>query len=206
MASEARFVVTGCARSGTSYTTLLLARAGADCTHEQEYQPDRVRARLRGGDVSCFAASRLPIPVPVVWQLRPPLDVIGSLVGTGVLERADVARATARAARHVYTGHPAGAQRAAAYWLAWNALIEPHADLTWRLPLAVGDVTGLSDLAGLGLDPEQVRWALRRVPFTVNAHPRSRRVELAELGDLAGPVAEAAERYGLSLRSAPSTS
>lgn len=165
-----RFVVTGCARSGTGYVARLLG-----CGHEFVYATQGRRPRPAEGDVSCFAAPHLPIPgVTTVHLVRAPLHCIASLAGKRFLDGAhrEFASHVARHAPEVFD-HPPGARRAAAYWLAWNRLAA-RADLTWRLhTLSAVDPVNVSD-------PQPV--------------------DLDDLGPLAGPVAEAAEAYGVPLR------
>lgn len=93
-APPARFVVTGMPRSGTTYTAAVLCRLGLDCGHEEVFHPHTSGFTGFGrwdGDASWLAVpflDQLPPDVRVVHQVRHPLRVAGSLVGTAFLEPA----------------------------------------------------------------------------------------------------------------------
>jgi hypothetical protein len=80
------FVVTGCARSATTYTAQLLSAAGAPCTHEAVFGPRTARFSGWGaasGDSSWLAVpflEELPAETVVVHQLREPRRAIDALV------------------------------------------------------------------------------------------------------------------------------
>ncbi len=91
-AHPATFVVTGMPRSGTTYTSAVLCRLGLDCGHEEVFHPHTTAFAGFGrwdGDASWLAVpflDQLPREVRVVHQVRHPLRVAGSLVGTEFLE------------------------------------------------------------------------------------------------------------------------
>lgn len=184
----------------------LLTECGAPCGHERTYRIQNrdgavVTRNEASGDSSCFAGALLPIPgVVAVHVIRPPLDVVASLLGRGLLsEKRHLMWQFIRRYAPQVAGHPPGAARAAAWWLAWNAHIAPHADLTWRLhTLNPADVMALSDTCGLDLEPHRVADAFAAVPCDINAH-QHRMVNLSELGELARPVIDAAAEYGVPL-------
>ena len=80
------FVVTGCARSATTYTAQLLSAAGTTCTHEAVFGPRTAGFRGWGpaqGDSSWLAVpflQELPGETVVVHQVREPLGAIDALV------------------------------------------------------------------------------------------------------------------------------
>lgn len=201
-----RFVVTGCARSGTTYASRLLTACGVLCSHEHVF---RNRTRDGGtsiaddgrqvGDSSCFAAPVLPRPMLVVVHLlRAPLDAIASLIARNLLSQ-NAFRMMAQQWVPEVAQYPPGGPREAAYWLGWNRLAARHADLTWWLGrITPADVMQLSQAAGLGLDADQVATALESTPINVNAGTR-RHITMDDLGELAAPIARAAEQYQLPL-------
>src|SRR4051794_29418744 len=78
-----RFVVTGCARSGTSYVAKLLTETGIPCGHELVYGPGSVKPwpDSRPGESSWLAAPhlhRLDRETVVLHQVRHPLAVVRS--------------------------------------------------------------------------------------------------------------------------------
>ncbi len=93
-AAPATFVVTGMPRSGTTYTSAVLRRFGLECGHEEVFHPHTTAYAGFGrwdGDASWLAVpflDQLPEEVRVIHQLRHPLLVAGSLIGTGFLEAA----------------------------------------------------------------------------------------------------------------------
>ena len=82
-----RFVVTGCARSGTGYISQLLTELGARTEHERVFDPFTTRFERWGrspGESSWLAVpflDELPDDVVVLHQVRHPADVIRSLLG-----------------------------------------------------------------------------------------------------------------------------
>jgi hypothetical protein len=81
------FVVTGCARSGTTYLSVVLSRLGLRCGHEVVFGP-RTRSfegfRGQHGDSSWLAVPflpELPADTLVLHRVRHPLRVVRSLLG-----------------------------------------------------------------------------------------------------------------------------
>jgi hypothetical protein len=85
MGEMPRFVVTGCARSGTLFTARALAALGHRCDHEALFTPATSGVPAFGesqGDVSWLAVpflADLPPGTVVVHQVRHPLAVVRSL-------------------------------------------------------------------------------------------------------------------------------
>jgi hypothetical protein len=77
-----RFLITGCGRSGTLYTSQLLTAAGIPCGHESACRVSGFMGMGQlTGEVSWYAAAylaALPKDVVVVHQLRNPLAVASS--------------------------------------------------------------------------------------------------------------------------------
>lgn len=211
-----RFVVTGCARSGTKYTAHLLTRAGIACGHEDVFNrwdeqyglPSGWRNDAFDGDASFIAApfteQLAADDLTVVHQVRPPLDVIRSICGMAWLQNLRLPY-VAFVAQHTpaVTDEPPGPRRAAAYWLGWNELAAQHAAATWRLSdLTPQDVHALAERTGLDLDGERVAAALDRAPRNINHRGHRADVSIDDLGSLADAVADAADRYGVPLEAA----
>jgi hypothetical protein len=149
-----RFVVTGCARSGTLFMAEALHGLGHSCGHEQLFTPETTALPEFGdadGDVSWLAAPFLPdLPdgTVVLHQVRDPLATIRSMVGVRMFQTRPhplmqlryrlqyhhirVARPITNArfvrfaARHCpgVFDLPDEVSRAAAYWVRWNRMIE----------------------------------------------------------------------------------
>lgn len=100
------FVVTGCARSGTTYTSLVLPRLGLRVGHEAVFTP-RTRAFVGMGDLD-GDCSWLAVPFLnqlgpdslVIHQVRHPLLVVRSLLGVGFFEQRSPALLRADASYH----------------------------------------------------------------------------------------------------------
>ncbi len=210
-----KYVVTAPGRSGTKYTATLLTNAGLNCGHEKVFTgwgpngrrcPDYSTTEYDGD--SCFIAApfleEIGDDLVKVHLIRPPLDQIRSVVGLAHV--ADLTRPWV-SFLNIHTGIgqlPPGPQRAAAYWLRWNAMIEPHADLTWKLhDIDVNDLGQLATMAELDFLVGDLEEAVATTDRTINHRERAEWVEMEHLGPMAEPVMHAAERYGVPLASAP---
>jgi hypothetical protein len=153
-----RFIVTGCARSGTLFMAEVLSGLGHPCGHEQLFTPATTTAPDFGelqGDVSWLAApfiGELPAGTIVLHQVRDPLATVRSLVGVRMFQtkphplmqlRYRLQYHHIRVARPITNArfvrfaadHCRGVfdpddepSRAAAYWVRWNRMIERAAD------------------------------------------------------------------------------
>lgn len=184
----------------------LLTEAGIGCGHEDVFRIQTrdaaatTRPNGKPGDSSTVAAAVLPLgDVTAVHLVRPPLDVIASLVAGQLLTVRYSFYAFVVSHLPQVADYPKGPQRAAAYWLGWNALAAASADVTWRHPITAGDVAALAERCGLQVDPSRVSGAVARVPRNVNSR-RHVGVTLTQLGDLAGPVQQAAKTHGVPLK------
>lgn len=208
-----RFVITGCARSGTKYTAHLLTRCGIATGHEDAFNrwgdggalQDDWRDDSYDGDSSYIAAPHAAelreSGLTVVHLVRPPLAVIASIAGMGWLGDLTTPY-VAYVAAHLpeIAEQPPGPRRAAAYWLGWNALVEDHAHLLWHTGhVDEADIHTLADIIGVKIAKTRVAAALERTSRTVNHRSTVGTVELDELGDFADAVAAAAERYQVAL-------
>lgn len=176
-----RFIVTGCARSGTLFTASALAALGHRCGHEALFTPecrDVPAFDDAQGDVSWLAApfiDRLPAGTIVVHQVRTPLAAIRSMVGVRMFQtrphplmglRYRMQHHHIRFARPITNprfirfaaAHCPQAfesahevDRAARYWVDWNRRIEDAASSA-GLPYHRIRVEDLDDAALVDLD------------------------------------------------------
>ena len=203
-----RFLVTGCPRSGTKYTTTLFRHLGVHVEHEKVFGVGEAlgrrphRWRVFEGDVSWLAVPFLPLhgedeDVVVLHQLRHPLEFVRSVVGFGFLsdERADLAfpQVVRRHAPEVY--EPATQpERGATMWKVWNARAEPHADITYRLEDLDADLLlELCRMIELPVTEEQVAFAIEELPKNINRRVRDESVPWEAIEPIVG---EAAAHYG----------
>lgn len=142
------FVITGCGRSGTTYTAKLLSLLGCSCTHEQFFtgsKPSLARGTLARlglrklawcptirGEAAWEAAPWLPLLADetlVFHQLRHPLEFIRSRQKKGWVH----GRFRSRHLPHIPKMDKAGfaslplkeqVNWLARFWIDWNALVE----------------------------------------------------------------------------------
>jgi hypothetical protein len=132
----ARILLTGCGRSGTSYTATLLTALDLRCGHEKVFRlPEIVRGEVDWPDdlpaeSSWLAApflSSLPQDTLVLHQVRHPLAVIRSLRRVRLFDGAGPFRDFVAA----HLGEPLASAPALEaclmYWDGWNALVEERA-------------------------------------------------------------------------------
>lgn len=76
-----KYVITGCAGSGTKWASRLMTTLGSPCTHQKVFRVLGVRpANPRWeGDSSFFAVGQTPPDLPVMQLVRNPLHVVRSL-------------------------------------------------------------------------------------------------------------------------------
>lgn len=196
-------VITGCQRSGTAYTAALLTACGWWCSHERFFNEQRVWPLQPSTiDSSWAAAPHLPdLGAHIIHQVRHPLAVIASCLARGTF--AGKMRPSARWAR---SQHPSIMRntdnhllRTMRYWVEWNLLIEPHADLRWPVenltPQLLADtLTGWERSTSLA----RATAAAELIPQDVNHVHTVEPLNWTDLPDkpLTRRLREMAERYG----------
>jgi hypothetical protein len=201
-APSPRFVIVGTGRCGTGYTAKVLTEGGIPCGHEEIYRGRRITKTWRLiGDASYLAVPHLAdFPGIVLHQVREPVAVVRSLVGTRFFDRTD--HYLEIVARYLeLTGDPV--VDAMRYWIDWNHRCEHHADLTYRvedLPDRLPEIVTLIDPGKTG----SVMAAAARVSTSTNT--RQRAEEIGSIDDLPGGkqkdrLVEMGRRYGYDLQS-----
>lgn len=210
-------LVTGCGRSGTTWTAEVIRKAGWPCGHEMLFchgddDPDTFLA-ANAAEVSGTAAPyaerlhREP-GVTIVHQVRHPLAVVRSAM------HRKPARQSARNRRArwrnsvcpILDQYPKQPVSALAYWVHWNRLVEPYATCRWRIedlwaatPGAIAGLTATLDVSGRQTAVSRVRAAVCAVGPR-NAGLAGSGASWAQLGALdAALVDEAVDmmiRYG----------
>lgn len=218
-AMEPRFVITGCRRSGTVYSSTLLSRLGVACGHETIFYPSALleRSSLAWpatwlGDASWFAApylENLPAETLVLHQVRDPLAVIRSLQRTRFFDQPSSYRRFAELHEpDIASG--SSLERAMRYWTAWNRLTERAAQVEhlryrrYRLEdLELGFLEQL--LADIGRPvPEDLASIYASVPLDTNSegskeHDHEIRWATLPQGPVLDELIELGEHYGYQL-------
>lgn len=133
-----RFLVVGTGRSGTSFTTILLQRAGIRVDHEMVFTETGPRdPGLLEGDISWMAVPFLRhFHGPILHQVREPLAVIDSLLDLGLFA-ADFSDEIHRPWRNFLEQHFELCGNplldAMRFYVQWNARCEDFAKLRVRV-------------------------------------------------------------------------
>lgn len=210
-----KYVVTGTARSGTKYAATLLTNAGMKCGHESVFNswgsnftraPKWREQETHLGDSSFITAPFIPEvkgDLKVVHLIRPPLDVIRSIVGIAHVGNNRAPWVQFLNAHINLTQFPPGPQRAAAYWVRWNRLIQDNGpDVTWDVTKITSDhILELALMTGIEIDPADAVSAVDSTDRRINHRERADWVTVDHLGRMRGEVLAMAERLGIPLES-----
>jgi hypothetical protein len=199
-----RFLVVGTLRCGTGYTAQVLNRAGIACGHGWIYSTDRVRlypeVELLGDASPLAAPSVRDFDGLVLHQVRDPLKVIGSLLGSA-RTRNPMAEGAVGAflARHgAVHGDPI--EDAMGHYVEWNARCERHNGyLRYRIEeLDAGFLLRIADLIGQTVDAAAVARAFEAVPTNFNTRYPLRQLSWSDLpeGSRRDALRRLAGRYG----------
>lgn len=198
--TRARFVVTGCGRSGTGYVSQLLSALGVPCGHEAIYGPTGPGG-WGGllGDSSWLAVPYLDeFDGTVIHLVRDPRKVVESHLRIQFFadhHRTSYQQALRRAAPEVF--HPGGQfERACRYWVLWNGIVERHTDQ--RIPvegLDPANLLGALGASALAEDQALIQRVLAAVPTTYNSR-QGRTAPNVGWDELPGDVRALALKYG----------
>ena len=185
------FLITGCGRSGTLYTATLLQQAGLDVGHECTGVDGAVSSlwAVRDSHYPLYHAQSCPDFDVALHQVREPLVTIASLTTAQAASWRWVAR-------HIDIDPRWSVLRIAAeYWLAWNALCEARAVLTYRIEAIDAEWGRICAL--VGKDARRPRG----LPTNINsrAHRCVTWTEIRDATPKAADIREMAARYGYTL-------
>lgn len=199
------FVVTGCGRSGTGYTSHLFQAMGIRCGHESVFNYGKAKKGFTADSSWMATPLLLAAPQPelkVLHQIRNPVRVIRSMVGGGSFDKPDDLY-NQFADRHMESHFEPGDSalvKCMKFWLYWNQmaarLYEDHRYFRYRLEdMPVGRIV---DFLDLGIPSETVDRAVRDTGKTVNSRPRCSTVSWASFIDngLKQAIAFQAAEYG----------
>ena len=198
-----RFFIVSTGRAGSTFIAELLTRIGIPCSHEGFVTPDGIRNRLLyQGESSWLAVPFLEAGafgdgIPIVHQVRDPLEVLSSFYGIRFFSERKRTRFTRFARQHFATSGDE-LKDGMRWWTEWNRRCESLATLTY--PVEDLEERFPEVLRTLGYAPGDLDW---KEAFSdlrsrkVNARSRAN----LTLGDLPeGPDRDAmvdlARRYG----------
>lgn len=175
-------VITGCQRSGTMYTSVLLSAAGFTCGHERYFRIDREEGFPEGTEglieSSSSALHALRGNEVVVCQLRHPLRVAASMIERGTLTPTRRVRHLPPSGRWIAAIIPElqeeeeELRRVLLYWTEWNRRVLERARVRWRVEkIDPSNIEYALTLAGheLGtMERDRIQRALYFVPSSVN--------------------------------------
>jgi hypothetical protein len=177
-----RFVITGTGRCGTGYMANALMYNRVRCGHETLFTPEGKQPNpfLRG-DSSWMAAPHLPAwSGYVLHVVRNPLDVVNSFVGIGLFDEshdtAEVLPYREYARQHAPEVFELEdpVERAMAWYVFWNRMIEPWAHKRVQVENVSGDdLYDVIRYAGAHHAPWEIAKNLAEVPKDVNSRPRA---------------------------------
>jgi len=184
--SKAPFLVTGCARSGTTYVTAVLRRSGLKIGHE-EWGPQGCVAWQLAADANYtlfnwnFPKGKLDFDV-VIHLVRDPIKVINSMYGRTVspnnLSWEHAWRYIVNCCPEISRNDPVPV-KCAKYWYYWNLKAERKSVMTLRIEDFHERLDEFSHMIGFQIDPN----IANKVPQDINHHafPNDFRVTWAYL-------------------------
>ena len=194
-AGKDKALITGCPRSGTSYIASVLSWAGVASGHEFVYGPGGAGPWCGATvDVSWLAAPLLPVKgVPAAHQVRDPLAVIRSLVGTRFFEIPSPFRRFAEEACPRLREEGSSVAAAVRMWCEWTRMAEAHAVARWRVEDVATQTHRIA--AHVGASPDRLRRVIEHAPQDINHRRRARELDLASVprrlwGELAARAAD----------------
>jgi hypothetical protein len=204
------FLVTGCGRSGTNYTSVLLNACGVLCGHEAVFYPTTTTPQWGSWQAE---ASWLAVPhlgtlskeLPIYHQVRNPLEVLRSFLGFKFFSAPFDDAGHGPYLRAIQKHDPAifsfadPLHRAMMYWIRWNQAAEAHSCMTYRVEDL--DARSLEQLCGEGLDPEKVAHALASTSRRSNGRKRDENLGWSNIPQsaLGTQLRDMAERYGYAV-------
>jgi len=185
------FLVTGCGRSGTKYTSTVLCTCGLDMLHEKVGKDGAVssvwaidlKAAQYYAPHSCGSRSMFDV---VLHQVREPLSAIASITtGSG--------GAIAWVDKHTPLHFEGDRIKwAVEYWLYWNQLCEEQAVITYKVENMPNRWNEIKDILGINVPFP------KNIPTNINTriHANISWKYLSKYTGLIEELKETAHRYG----------
>ena len=199
-----RFLVVGTFRCGTAYTAQVLNRMGIACGNGWVHTPDGGRRYpeidLLGDATPLAMPLAIAFPGLVLHQVRDPLKVIGSLVGSARSRNPLTFGPVGEVVARHFVVHGDLLVDAMRYYVEWNARCERHdAYLRYRVEdLDTRRFVRIADMIGRAVDDTTVARAIEEVPTDVLTRYSAETIRWGELpeGPYRDALARQAERYG----------
>jgi len=154
-----KYLVTGTGRCGTGTLSIFLTHAGYPCGHESIFRWGGRPSHIEGvAESSWMAAPYLDDErledTTIIHLVRDPIKVVSSIVHIGLFTSENVAGY----AHFIYLNLPelkeySVLDKAVYFYTKWNEMIEPRADVFFRLE--DGPETLIEKLE---LEPEEIHW------------------------------------------------
>ena len=193
---EGRIAITGCGRSGTTYTSQLFKTFGYSIGHES-LERHGISSWCLAPDTleRCWGPSSQEVRrlrIPLVHQVRQPLNVIAS-----------ISTASERSWRFIAKFIPIDADdsitlKGMKYWFYWNQLAETRAELTYRVEDIDSRLPELFRIGGFN-DSRRDTPLVSKLPKNVNRRDHSSltwQALEAEDAKMTEQIRELATRYG----------
>jgi len=222
-----RFVVAGCGRAGTLYTSRLLTKLGVRTSHEEYFtcftQPSAVpmfdwwcdQSETVGESSSLTPPylSLLPKSTLVFHQVRNPIQAIRSLMGLNTFENSMKMRMLHNL-RYFFRHMPQADHDdppivlAMKYWVFWNRSVGKNAvrePIQYRVEdmsnLDTGRLAGILQSIGHDVSPERLKTWVDKFGTKFHTFKRDETITLSKLPDieLKQTLIEDALMYGYSL-------
>ena len=194
---EERFLlITGCARSGTTYISRFLCRSGIDVPHEAVGAHGSVSWPMTADSF------RSPWGPPsghyafthTFHQVRDPLKTISSVYATEPQASWNFIQ------KHISEINPTDSKitKCAKYWIYWNLMAEEKAEWTYRIENLPNELNKMEAILGMSID----RTLLNQIPKDLNTRcPDKKKFTWADMEKELEPkllkkMKKLAERYG----------
>jgi hypothetical protein len=201
------FVITGCGRSGTSYSALLLTHAGVRCGHERSFTGSIRRPPVytpQTVDSSWFALPHIDRDdIFAIHLIRDPLRVISSWKANKSLHSRFVRRFLSAHMPEILEPENDEFTSLLKYWVLWNELAETTCDIRTKIesPDFPDDLVEGVITTGRNMDYAELSNAFSTAPRTVNHKNPVKPVRWGDLPDSywKDQAMQMAERFGYPL-------
>ena len=180
------FLVVGTGRCGLGYMAQVLTYMGIPCGHRWSQGPGPRRyphVEILGDSSPMAAPAVQAFPGLILHQVRDPVAVIGSFLGTGLLRDPKSRGVDGAFLMEHFPFSPFELGDAMRFYLNWNARCERHDRyLRYRVEdIDLNLLRRLAEVIGVDVPDATIRKALSRVPRDFNRCPTPRSISWADM-------------------------